>query len=143
MPKAVLDTNIFLYAIQRKVQSLDSLDAITNLPQVQNWIYLTPWVVIAELRYFVIKRNWGEEKKKILNYFISKLQNISPNEETIENYARLKLFAERKGKAMQANDLWIAATACAAQAVLVTNDNDFEILKSYPDFQLLLLKDLQ
>lgn len=40
-------------------------------------------------------------------------------------YAIIKLTRQRKGLSLDENDLWIAATATALGAVLVTRDNDF------------------
>ncbi len=40
-------------------------------------------------------------------------------------YARLKSERERAGLRMDENDLWIAATALALGAVLVSRDSDF------------------
>ena len=41
-------------------------------------------------------------------------------------YARLKRAAEQQGTPLSDNDLWIAATALALDAVLVTSDSDFQ-----------------
>lgn len=41
-------------------------------------------------------------------------------------YARVKLDRQRKGLALDENDLWIAATALALGAVLVSRDSDFQ-----------------
>jgi len=41
-------------------------------------------------------------------------------------YARTKYEAEREGSGVGENDLWIAATALAAGAALVTSDTDFQ-----------------
>ena len=40
-------------------------------------------------------------------------------------YARIKCDAERKGTQVGENDLWIAATALASGATLITSDKDF------------------
>ena len=42
-----------------------------------------------------------------------------------EHYARIKRAREQAGTPMDENDLWIAATALAINAVLVTRDADF------------------
>jgi predicted nucleic acid-binding protein len=41
-------------------------------------------------------------------------------------YATVKLNRQRKGLALDENDLWIAATALALSAVLVSRDSDFQ-----------------
>lgn len=40
-------------------------------------------------------------------------------------YAKIKRARERKGFSLDENDLWIAATASAFGAILVTRDRDF------------------
>jgi tRNA(fMet)-specific endonuclease VapC len=45
-----------------------------------------------------------------------------------DGYARLKRTAEQAGTSLDENDLWIAATAHALGAVLVTADSDFSRL---------------
>ena len=47
-------------------------------------------------------------------------------EETGDHYARLKREAEKQGTPLDENDLWIAATAMALDAILVTADSDFQ-----------------
>lgn len=43
-----------------------------------------------------------------------------------DHYARIKLTRQRKGLTLDENDLWIAATAVALDAVLVSRDSDFQ-----------------
>jgi tRNA(fMet)-specific endonuclease VapC len=43
-----------------------------------------------------------------------------------DHYGRIKREAERKGTRLDENDLWIAATALALDAILVTRDSDFQ-----------------
>jgi predicted nucleic acid-binding protein len=46
-------------------------------------------------------------------------------ESAADAYARIKRNREQKGLALDENDLWVAATACALDATLVTRDSDF------------------
>ena len=43
-----------------------------------------------------------------------------------DHYGRIKVEGETKGLHLDENDLWIAATAMAFDAVLVTRDRDFK-----------------
>ncbi len=43
-----------------------------------------------------------------------------------DHYATVKLTRERRGLALDENDLWIAATALALGAVLISRDSDFQ-----------------
>ena len=47
-------------------------------------------------------------------------------EEAGDHYARIKREAQRQGTPLDECDLWIAATALALDAVLVTSDSDFQ-----------------
>jgi tRNA(fMet)-specific endonuclease VapC len=42
-----------------------------------------------------------------------------------EAYARIKVAAQQQGTTLDECDLWIAATAMALDAILVTSDSDF------------------
>ena len=43
-----------------------------------------------------------------------------------DHYAMVKLARQRKGLALDENDLWIAATALTLGAVLISRDSDFQ-----------------
>jgi predicted nucleic acid-binding protein len=43
-----------------------------------------------------------------------------------DHYSSAKLACQKKGLSLQENDLWIAATALALGATLVTRDGDFQ-----------------
>ena len=45
-------------------------------------------------------------------------------------YATLKRSQQRRGLPLDENDLWIAATALALGATLVSNDSDFQSLET-------------
>jgi tRNA(fMet)-specific endonuclease VapC len=47
-------------------------------------------------------------------------------EAAADQYAAIKWEAERQSTPLDENDLWIAATACALEAVVVTTDSDFQ-----------------
>jgi predicted nucleic acid-binding protein len=42
-----------------------------------------------------------------------------------DSYAAVKLARQQRGLAMDENDLWVAATALALGAILVSRDSDF------------------
>jgi predicted nucleic acid-binding protein len=47
-------------------------------------------------------------------------------EPAADHYAHVKITRASKGLAMDENDLWIASTALALGATLVSPDNDFQ-----------------
>ena len=47
-----------------------------------------------------------------------------------DSYANVKLAQQRRGLSLDENDLWIAATALAVGATLVSRDSDFQGIES-------------
>jgi tRNA(fMet)-specific endonuclease VapC len=41
-------------------------------------------------------------------------------------YANIKVSQQRRGLSLDENDLWMAATALALSAILVSRDSDFQ-----------------
>lgn len=46
-----------------------------------------------------------------------------------DRYARVKISQQRRGLSLDENDLWIAATAMALGATLVSGDSDFQSIE--------------
>jgi tRNA(fMet)-specific endonuclease VapC len=49
-----------------------------------------------------------------------------------DHYSRVKHLRQKQGRPMGENDLWIAATARALSATLVTRDQDFDNIDGLP-----------
>ena len=73
--------------------------------------------------------SWGDEKTERLRVIIGNLTvvDIRP-QPVIDRYAEIDAFSEKIGRQMGNNDAWIAATAAAAPAWLLTTDKDFDHL---------------
>jgi predicted nucleic acid-binding protein len=95
-------------------------------------------VSIGELKSFAKQRRWGTAKlarlENLLNEFV--LLDINRSS-TIERYAEIDAFSQnllpdrplgKTPRNMGKNDIWIAATASVADAVLLTTDHDFDHL---------------
>jgi tRNA(fMet)-specific endonuclease VapC len=77
------------------------------------------------------KRNaWGPAKVAALRALLAQLVVVGIDQPSVlETYARLDVHLTGMGRRMgQQNDLWIAATAAATGAVLLTTDRDFDPL---------------
>ena len=85
-------------------------------------------VVRGEIRYGIERLPLGKRREE-LEAKAAKLFAKVPCEPVPEgagdHYATTKIARERKGLALDENDLWIAAAALALGAVLVSRDSDF------------------
>lgn len=87
-------------------------------------------VTVGELLAFAERNEWGARKRESLEQLISNLIVIDIRRPgVLRTYAALDTHLKRSGTPMgQQNDVWIAATAAATGAVLVTADRDFDVL---------------
>jgi len=90
-------------------------------------------VSVGELGALAKKLGWGQRKQAHLMDLVRELVVVDINSrQVLESYAELSHWTERRGQKMgQQNDLWIAATAKATGATLVTTDKDFDPLHSH------------
>lgn len=98
---------------------------------------ILPAAVKAELLSIALQRQWGEKRHADLQENFRRMFLLRINDEIISIYAELDAYSQGKlkdkplgisARNMGKNDLWIAATAVATNAVLATNDNDFDHL---------------
>lgn len=119
----LLDTTAFS-DLMREHPKLDAQLARISLT---DRIVICP-MVRGEIRYG-IERLSHSRRRQELEVKAAKLFAILPCESVPEAagdyYARIKLTRQQKGLALDENDLWIAATALALGAVLISRDRDF------------------
>lgn len=87
-------------------------------------------VSVGEVLALARKREWAAAKTERLQEILKNLVIIGIDRSPIwDAYARFSADLEQAGRRMgQQNDLWIAATAAASGAVLITLDKDFDDL---------------
>lgn len=87
-------------------------------------------VTLGEIRVLATRNNWGESKRSILDKFLSRCVVVNINHKSvIDAYVALDIASQRHpsgSRNMGKNDLWIAASAKATGATLVTTDKDFD-----------------
>ncbi|MDX2046138.1 MAG: PIN domain-containing protein [Chitinophagaceae bacterium] len=135
MTKCILDTNTWLHILTGN--SITHV-TINGFPVFSEQVMiLLPAAIKAELLSLVLQRNWShkrvnETRKKIDACFL-----IHTNDEIVEKYAEIDAYSQGKlhgkplgmsARNMGKNDLWIAATAAVANAVLISKDGDFDHL---------------
>lgn len=77
---------------------------------------------------FGISRTEGKrrtELEQMGHQFLDAFQCEAIPERAADFYAAIKLARQRHGLALDENDLWVAATAMALSATLVSHDQDF------------------
>ena len=86
-------------------------------------------VVRGEIRYGIERLPQGKRRQE-LETKAARLFAVIPCEPVPEaagdHYAMVKLSRQQKGLALDENDLWIAATALALGAALISRDSDFQ-----------------
>jgi tRNA(fMet)-specific endonuclease VapC len=100
---------------------------MSSLPPVDR-VVICP-VVRGEIRYGVEQLPQSRRRQHLENQ-AAPLFAIIPCESIPEaagdHYARIKLTRQQKGLTLDENDLWLAATALALGAVLISRDTDFQ-----------------
>jgi len=130
----LLDTSVILHLVRGKALG-QQIQATYDLIQCQPRP-LVSVVSLAEARVLAEASNWGEAKRQALDTAFRSLTIVNINHPSvIDAYVQLELHARahpQGARRMGKNDLWIAATAVAAQAVLLTTDKDFAFLIPSP-----------
>jgi len=113
----LLDTNIVIELFKGNI----AVDAFFEKYEPLN----IPFVVLGEL-YLGAYRAANQQKHiKQIKGFLEQCDVIIADDETADNYAKIKTSLLNKGKPIPENDIWIAAVAKQYQMTLVTNDAHF------------------
>ncbi|HBI51252.1 MAG TPA: VapC toxin family PIN domain ribonuclease [Ruminococcaceae bacterium] len=120
--KYMLDTNICIYAIKKKPESV--LKRLRS--ELDSGICISS-VTLAELRFGVEKSLYPERNTVALSQFLVPL-NVLPFDDTAAvEYGRICAFLQRKGTPIGTMDMLIAAHAKTVGIPLVTNNTkEFE-----------------
>ena len=131
MPTYLLDTSIFScliaedHRVENRLAALSPSDRIVICP-----------IVRGEIQYGLERMPEGKRKQDLTNkvvHLLAATPCTSIPSPAGDRYGRIKRQAELQGTPLDENDLWIAATALALGAVLVSADSDFQRL---PELQV-------
>ena len=89
-------------------------------------------VTHGEMWVLAERNDWGEKKRTFLRQLLDNLVTVEISQPVIDAYVAIDLASHKHAdgaRNMSKNDLWIAATASAARAVLLTTDKDFAHLE--------------
>jgi tRNA(fMet)-specific endonuclease VapC len=123
----LLDTNVLVHLIRDSpigrwvVQQYD----LRN----QSLKQLISVVTVGEALSFAKKRAWGLRRTEALADLLRELV-VFPldSEPVLDMYAEIDCHLQKIGRPIEQNDMWIAATAVATNAHLLTTDKDFDPL---------------
>ncbi len=115
--KFMLDTNICIYLIKRRPQSVIERFASVSIGEIGISV-----ITLAELRYGATKSNHPKRNHEALELFTSPLQVAEFDSAATIAHGRIRTALERKGQPIGAMDLLIAAHAVSLGVNLITNN---------------------
>ena len=121
MPVYLLDTNVISDLMAEHPRAKSRLRTTTGH-------IVTSVIVCGEVRYGLERIPAGKRRDNLrakANNVLRALTCENVTEPIADIYADLRADSETKGLALDDNDLWIAATALALNAILVSRDADF------------------
>ena len=117
MIKHMLDTNICIYIIRKK------LDGILRRLQRRRVSDIgVSAITLSELEYGVAKSTKPQQNKLALAEFLAPIEILPYDDMAAQQYGELRADLERKGTPIGSLDMLIAAHALSLKCVLVTNN---------------------
>lgn len=116
MSVVVADTNIVSYLFRA------DLLAQLYLPHLEDRTVVVSFQTQAEIDLWSQIGNWGERRRAQLEAFMTAFAVIPQDRDLSRRWAEATMSGRRSGRPIGAADAWIAATALALQAPLVTHD---------------------
>lgn len=113
----LLDTNICIYIIKKKPQSV--IDKLNRLEF--NQISISS-ITVAELEYGVCKSSMPDRNRTSLNEFLIPFAIVNFDSTASVMYGIIRSELERKGIPIGSLDMLIAAQAMSLDVTLVTNN---------------------
>ncbi len=118
-----LETNVLVHWIRQNDTGIQLRDTYRLHERTDRPIYST--IVEGEIRGLASVWKWGGEKLDVLEKLLAELVRVEAGlPDVVKAYAEIFAAAKAGGHNTGQNDMWIAATAKAAGAVLLTCDND-------------------
>jgi predicted nucleic acid-binding protein len=111
-------------------------DLMRASPQIDNWMagleqgdrVITCTIVRGEILFGIARLPPGRRRTELEEtggQFLATVRCEPVPERAGDFYAAVKLARQQRGLTLDENDLWVAATALALGAALVTRDSDF------------------
>lgn len=118
--KGVLDTSVFVALESGRTLNQEVLP-------MQSAISI---VTRAELRAGVLAaEDIATRDRRIATFEASRIFSVLPIDRDVDStWAQMRAYLAASGRKVNANDMWIAATAAAYQIPVVTQDADFDAM---------------
>lgn len=110
-------------------------------PHIEGFAQCLCFQTVAEMREGALLSDWGERRKRELEEFISQFMLVAYLDAIASEWARIRAAGKRAGLRLEAGDAWIAASASALGAPLLTHDSDFNE-RSCPGVKVVRYDDL-
>ncbi|MFO7817064.1 MAG: type II toxin-antitoxin system tRNA(fMet)-specific endonuclease VapC [Thermodesulfobacteriota bacterium] len=117
MIEYMLDTNICIYIIKRKPESV--LDRFRQFPISSMGISS---ITLSELEYGVMKSSKPDQNQFALSQFAAPFEILPYGDEAAQYYGALRADLEKQGTPIGSLDMLIAAHALSINCTLVTNN---------------------
>ncbi len=125
----LLDTSVLVHLARQDGTGVWIEDQFALTARVDRPLIST--IAEGEILGFARQRNWGPAKIAELTCLLGEVVRVDAGlPEVVDAYADLTVLDVQGGHNTKDNDLWIAATAKATGAVLLTCDHDFDWLNS-------------
>ncbi|AHJ12585.1 putative toxin protein, VapC-like [Sulfurospirillum multivorans DSM 12446] len=120
--KKMLDTNICIYIIKNKPQSV-----LDELKKCNVGDIILSSITVSELIYGAHKSQFVEKNLKAIEHFLIPFDVAEYDYKAALEYGKLRASLEKKGQPIGSLDMLIAAHAKSLDMVLVTNNmKEFE-----------------
>lgn len=118
-------------------------DLMRAAPRIENWMaglaqsdrIVTCTIVRGEILFGIARIPPGRRRAELEetgSQFLAAIRCEPLPERAGDVYAALKLDRQQRGLSLDENDLWVAATAVALGATLVSRDSDFRGIDGLP-----------
>ena len=113
----MLDTNMCIYIIKRKPQSVVDRFIRAQISEIG-----ISSITLSELIYGVSKSSKPEQNQIALTQFVAPLEILPYGDEAAQYYGDIRVHLERQGTPIGSLDMLIAAHAISAGCMLITNN---------------------